>query len=812
MAKNRAAGIDLGTTYSATAWVDETGKSALIPNSEGDLLTPSVVLFEDQSIIVGKEAKKVAVMNADRVAVCVKRDMGKPVYTKPIRGQYLPPEVIQSYILKKLRTDITKSIGPDFQAVITVPAFFDEPRRRATYDAGQMAGLKVLDIVNEPTAAALAFGQDLGYLTKFGAPKERINVVVYDLGGGTFDVTLIDMKAGDLRTICTDGDVQLGGHDWDMRLVDYMAEEFIKQHNEDPRKTAIGLQRLLFDAEELKHTLSARSVATARVQYNGKTCEVKITREQFEERTADLVERTRYTTRNLLTTAGLAWKDIGRILLTGGSTRMPMIIKMLTELSGLKPDHTVNPDEAVARGAAIYAGYLLAAKGEGGHKPTFDVSNVNAHSLGIEGTDSQTLRKRNTILIPRNSKLPAKKTEPCMLAQMGQNTVVVQVLEGESLEPEHCTPIGRTVIRDLPPNLPKGWPVDVTYEYGINGRLTVHALVKGTDREVRLNLERDESLSEDRINRWKNTVAKGGGMDAFEMAIQSEMEELKKHAALSGVGKFKSAAGVPGGGGAAGLAGPQMAVQPAQPSGIGASGSGSGSNVGIGRQQPGAPGMGMAPGSSIGVGGMPVQPGSGMGSSIGVGGPPGSGVARGVPTGTPVGVPVGMAGMPTTISAATPSGIAMRAGVPVGTAVAPGMAAPMMAPVGQPVGMSGIGQRAGVPVGAAVASPGAMLAAGATAVAGSPAAAPAGAPAAQAKPKKKSKEASPVGVLMQVFISVVGLVLVYYAMVAMVPSANFLRLNLPGLPPVIEDEAAGAPTPAPAPAAGAAPDAAGGGS
>ena len=224
MAKQRAVGIDLGTTYSAMAWVDESNKSVLIPNAEGDLLTPSVVLFEDQAIIVGKEAKKVAVMNAERVAVCVKRDMGRPVYSKPIRGQYLPPEVIQSYILKKLRADVAKSIGPEFQTIITVPAFFDEPRRKATYDAGVMAGLKVLDILNEPTAAALAFGQDLGYLTKFGAPREPINVIVYDLGGGTFDVTMIDMKAGNLRTVCTDGDVQLGGLDWDMRLVDMMAE------------------------------------------------------------------------------------------------------------------------------------------------------------------------------------------------------------------------------------------------------------------------------------------------------------------------------------------------------------------------------------------------------------------------------------------------------------------------------------------------------------------------------------------------------------------------------------------------------------
>jgi molecular chaperone DnaK len=527
MAKSKAVGIDLGTTYSAMAWVNESNHSTLIPNDEGDLLTPSVVLFEDKSIVVGKEAKKVAVLTPDRVASCVKRDMGKPVFSRPIRGKYMPPEVIQSYILKKLKDDITRKAGPEFRAIITVPAYFDEPRRKATYQAGEMAGLKVLDIVNEPTAAALAFGEDMGYLTRFGAPKERMNVIVYDLGGGTFDVTLIDMQAGDLRTVATDGDVQLGGFDWDMRLVDILAEAFKAQHGTDPRQSPEGLQRMLLQAEETKHTLSARSRASVTVVHEGLSCDVPITREQFEDRTADLLERTRYTTRQLLNAAGLQWKDIKRIFLTGGSTRMPAVVKMLRELSGIEPDMSVNPDEAVARGAAVYANYLLASKGETGHAPTFDVSNVNAHSLGVEGVDPRTMRKRNKVLIPRNTRLPAKKVEECITKQVNQNSVVVQVLEGESLDPKECTPIGRTVIRDLPPNLPQGWPVEVTYEYGVNGCLNVKAKVRGTDREVSLELEHDDSMSADRLNRWKRHVASAGGLDAFEQAIQDELDSLK---------------------------------------------------------------------------------------------------------------------------------------------------------------------------------------------------------------------------------------------------------------------------------------------
>ncbi len=518
-------GIDLGTTYSATARINESGKSEIVPNSDGALTTPSVVLFEDKNVIVGREAKKVSVVAPDRVAICAKRDMGKPVYSKPIRGQYIPPEVIQSYILRKLKNDLGKRLQGDFQPIITVPAYFDEPRRKATYQAGQMAGLKVLDILNEPTAAALVFGEEQGYLTRFGAPKEQMNVIVYDLGGGTFDVTLIDMKPGDLRTLCTDGDVQLGGFDWDMRIVDHLAEEFVNLHNSDPRKSAESLQRMVVAAEDAKHTLSTRQKVRVPVTHDNKSLDVEITREKFEEITADLLERTRYTTRQLLATSGKTWKEIDRILLTGGSTRMPMVQRMLKELSGIEPDHSVSPDEAVARGAAIYANYVLASRKESGHEPTFDVTNVNAHSLGIQGIDPQTGRKRNRILIRRNTPLPARQTADCVTKDAGQVNVVVQVLEGESLDPEECSAIGRTMIRDLPGNLPKGWPIEVTYEYGVNGRLNVVAKVRGTDKETSLELEREDSMSDDKMNKWQKVVGdEEAGLDAFDLAVAKDLK------------------------------------------------------------------------------------------------------------------------------------------------------------------------------------------------------------------------------------------------------------------------------------------------
>ena len=520
MADIRAVGIDLGTTNSAVAWIDDFGRTAMLRNAEGDILTPSVVLFEDSEVIVGKEARRLAPLYPDRIAEWVKRDMGSPVYTRPIRGEYLPPEVIQACILRKLKADIVAVLGPSTKAVLTVPAYFDEPRRKATADAGEMAGITLMDIVNEPMAAALGFGEVLGYLSPTGQPMEEINIMIYDLGGGTFDATLLRLAPGDIRTLATDGDVQLGGHDWDTRLVEYVAESFKRTHGFDPREDRAALGRLYTIVEEAKHTLSARARATIHFEHAGRAVDLQISREQFEEMTSDLLERTAYTTRQLLVAAKLGWQDVNRLLLVGGSTRMPMVSRMLVELTGKVPDHAVNPDEAVSRGAALYANYLLAVRENIGPAPSFQVTNVNSHSLGVEGIDPTTLRKTNVVLIPRNTPLPAKVTEKFVTKSEGQRSIAIQVLEGESTLPGECTAIGRTVIRDLPVGLPKGWPVEVTFEYGVNGRLTVQAVVPGTHREVMLDLERDVGLSREGISRWKQAMLASPGFDKFEGMLQ----------------------------------------------------------------------------------------------------------------------------------------------------------------------------------------------------------------------------------------------------------------------------------------------------
>jgi len=541
MVHEKPVGIDLGTTNSAVAWVDGSGRSTMVPNAEGEILTPSIVLFGDSEVVVGKNARSATATHPDLVAEWVKRDMGQPTYSRPIRGQNLPPEVIQACILRKLKDDTLRALGGPSQVVITVPAYFDEPRRKATADAGEMGGLKVLDIVNEPTAAALAFAETAGFLSRTAAPKEEMTVLVYDLGGGTFDVTLLKLAPANIRTLATDGDVQLGGHDWDERLADYLAEAFRNTHQIDPRQDPGAKSRLLAAVIEAKHALSARSRATVRFDHAGKSLEIQVSREQFQELTADLLERTAYTTRQLLTTARLEWKDVSRVLLVGGSTRMPIVGEMLQQMGGIVPDHTVNPDEAVARGAALYAAYLLAKDAEGGSQATYEVTNVNAHSLGVEGIDQETLRKTNVILIPRNTPLPARFTEKFITKSPGQQSIVLQVLEGESSLPGECTAIGRTVIRDLPAGLPQGWPIEVTFEYGRNGRLNVRAAVPGTQQNASLELERAVGLSSEGIARWKNPVGSSAGFDVFEAMVQEVLGSPGQVGAVGGSGALPAA-------------------------------------------------------------------------------------------------------------------------------------------------------------------------------------------------------------------------------------------------------------------------------
>lgn len=505
-----AVGIDLGTTYSLIASVDAQGRPVCLTNAAGERLTPSVVLFGDEGTIIGKEAVLAAALEPERVAECVKRDMGAKVFRKKIKNEYLPPEVISSFILKSLKTDAERQLGPVRRAVITVPAYFEETRRRATMDAGKLAGLEVIDIINEPTAAAIAYGYKVGFLDRQArSTSERpLRVLVFDLGGGTFDVTIVEIQGTSFQALATDGDVYLGGKDWDQKLLDIAAERFRQQHGQDPRLQPSSLQELWQATEAAKRTLTERSKASLFVNCAGQRLKVEVTKQEFEEATAGLLERTRMTTEIVVRQAGLEWRDIDRVLLVGGSTRMPMVINMLQELTGKPPDRSLSPDEAVAQGAALYAELLaprLRAADDAPAQAPFTVTNVSSHSLGILGKDLKTGLRTNKILLPKNSPLPLTVTKTFKTSRPNQRQVVIKVMEGESAQPNACTQIGVCSIRPLPRNLPVGWPVEVSYTYEANGRLQVTAQVKG-HAAVTTHFTRENSMGDEDLDLWAKYV------------------------------------------------------------------------------------------------------------------------------------------------------------------------------------------------------------------------------------------------------------------------------------------------------------------
>jgi molecular chaperone DnaK len=501
-------GIDLGTTFSVVAYLDAQGRPCTIPNASGDLLTPSVVLFDEGAPVVGKEAVLASALEPEKVAECVKRDMGAKVYRKKINGEHLPPEVVSSLILRSVKADAERRLGPVRRAVITVPAYFDERRRRATMDAGRLAGLEVLDIVNEPTAAAIAYGHQLGFLDRACRVMDDrpLRVLVFDLGGGTFDVTVVELRGQSFKALATDGDVGLGGKDWDDKLVDIAAGRFRQQFREDPRDNPVSLQELRLAAEAAKRTLSERPRVPLFVHHLGSRLKVEISRAEFEEATAALLERTRLTTEIVVRQTGLTWAAIDRVLLVGGSTRMPMVGRMLASLSGKELDRSVSADEAVAHGAALYAGLLAPPRGVAAAPAEFTVTNVNSHSLGILASDPKTGRRHNKVLLPKNSPLPRTVTKVFRTYRPDQRRVVITVLEGESDRPEACSRVGVCAIRDLPPGLPAGWPVQVSYTYEANGRLHVAAKVKGHAAGVTTDFVRENSLPDGELEAWMRAI------------------------------------------------------------------------------------------------------------------------------------------------------------------------------------------------------------------------------------------------------------------------------------------------------------------
>ena len=493
---SKVIGIDLGTTNSVVSIV-EGGEPLVITNPEGSRITPSVVGFtKDGQRLVGQLAKRQAISNPARTISSIKRHMGES-YKVNIDGKDYTPQEISAMILQKLKSDAEEYLGETVtQAVITVPAYFNDAQRQATKDAGTIAGLEVLRIINEPTAAALAYG-----LNK----DNDETILVFDLGGGTFDVSILELDSGTFEVKATSGDTHLGGDDFDKKVMDWMIAEFRKTNGIDLTHDKMSAQRLVEAAEKAKIELSSMTSTNINLPFitadatGPKHLDLTLSRAKFDDLTRDLVERTMEPTRNAMKDAGLSGKDIDKIILVGGSSRIPAVQNAIREILGKEPTKNVNPDECVSMGAAIQGGVL---SGEFGKDNQILLLDVTPLSLGIE-----TLGGVCTKIIERNTTIPTQKSQIFSTAADNQSSVEIHVLQGEREMAAGNKTLGRFVLSDIPP-APRGIPqIEVTFDIDRNGIVNVSAKDKGTGREQKITIQSSSGMSKDDIDHMVKEAA-----------------------------------------------------------------------------------------------------------------------------------------------------------------------------------------------------------------------------------------------------------------------------------------------------------------
>jgi molecular chaperone DnaK len=516
--EGQTVGIDLGTTFSTLAYLNENGDPVPVPNEDEQVETPSlIVLSESGHVIVGPNRSRAAMEDPQNVVECIKREMGSATYKRTFDGKEITPEFLSALILKKLRQDAEKRIGPIANAVITVPYYFNDARRKATQDAGAIAGLHVVDIINEPTAATLTYAWHRGELGALEKADEKPRLaMVYDLGGGTFDVTLVRYTPTHFQVLGTGGDVKLGGVDWDDRLVDYVCREWMGRYGSGLRESPLAIQMLRHVCDEAKLRLSQSNQTTINFRHGGKAMSVTVTRDQFEEMTADLLQRTLDTTDLVLEEARLDPKKIDALVLVGGSTLMPKVVSSLKQLTGLDPYQKLNRYTSVAQGAAIHAA-ILEARFRGEKSKLADKvrkylanirqEDVNSHGLGVVVHNPKTESDVNHIMIPKNTTLPFTVSQVFQTREDNQQRVNVQVVEGDAPDPGACVLIGNCRVTDLPAGLPKGSPIEVSYSYDKAGRIRVTARDMQGGREAKIEIERRGGLTETQVDAYTRLAA-----------------------------------------------------------------------------------------------------------------------------------------------------------------------------------------------------------------------------------------------------------------------------------------------------------------
>lgn len=498
--KTPPVGIDLGTTYSCLSYLSPEGKPITLPNLEGELSTPSVVFFEGEEVIVGTEALRNSVSQPDRVVQHAKRYMGDPQKTWVFNGQVYRPQDISACILRKLLNSADEQLGTVRHAVITVPAQFSHVQRELTIQAGLQAGLERVDIINEPVATALCYVLSEG--DWFAEIANEQILLVFDLGGGTFDLSLVKYNSEEVRVIASGGDLRIGGLDWNKRLEQFACEEFAKNTAcSDPRFDLETMQSVAIEVEQVKRSLSVRPKASMVMQHEGRRKSFLITRELFESLTADLVKQTEDITKGMLKLHGLGWAHVDAVLVTGGASRMPMIRNMLQRISGTTLNTSLSPDQSISHGAAFYAGMLLSGqtrenvdldKSTSARLQRMRQQSVTGRGLGILIRDPDTEERRPHYLIAPNTPLPCAYRQTFGTVTENQKRVNLHIIEGGATAGEEYVELGECLIDRLPEDLPIRSPINVTIQYNAQGTVQVFAEELTSGRQARVTITRQE--------------------------------------------------------------------------------------------------------------------------------------------------------------------------------------------------------------------------------------------------------------------------------------------------------------------------------